>query len=105
MFGIISSKVLRDEAGRVVDEFTRACPPPGKTRPQPISDLEMSRSLDELFRHVATIARTRRLGVLGRARFAKALQDEFRRLEYPNELVSRVVNAVTVNSLVSPGRG
>jgi len=104
MFGILSNRLLRKEVGELVEAFARACPPPAKVRGKPINEREVGNSLEQLFRHVADFARNRRLGILGRARLAKALQDEMRRHEYPDELVSRVVNAVTVNVLVAPGR-
>lgn len=104
MFGFLSSKLLRSEVEVLVEAFARVCPPPSKIRNKRIKEQEVSSSLDELFRHVAAYSRDRRLGILGRARLAKALQDEMRRREYPDDLVSRVVNAVTVNVLVAPGR-
>ncbi|TRZ69605.1 MAG: hypothetical protein D4S02_01765 [Rhodocyclaceae bacterium] len=88
----------------MVDAFAQVCPPPARMGKQPIPQKKVGESLDVLYQQVTKYVMDKRLGFLGRARLAKALQDEMWRHEYPNELVSRVVNAVTMNALVPPDR-
>lgn len=102
MFGLVSSKSMRAEMGAMIEKFARACPPPAKIGDRSIPEKKVSESLDALYVQVAAYAREKRLGILGRARLAKALQDEMRHQQYPDGLVSRVVNAVTANALVAP---
>lgn len=104
MLGFLSGKSLRDEVGVMVGEFALLCPPPTKTGVKPIPEKKVEESLHALYVRIADFVQHMHLGVIGRARLAKALQDEMRRNEYPDELVSRLVNAVTVNALVAPGR-
>lgn len=103
MFGFISSKTLRSEVGVIVATFAEVCPPP-KIGNKPVPERTVGESLEALYGQVAAFAQDKRLGILGRARLAKTLQDEMRRREYPDELVSRLVNAVTMNALVAPDR-
>ena len=104
MFGFISTKSLRSEAGTMVEAFARICPPPAKIGNKPIPEKKVGESLDVLYGQVAAYVRGKRLGIIGRARLAKALQEAMQRHEYPDELVSRLVNAVTVNALVAPDK-
>jgi len=104
MFGFISGKSLRSEVGVMVGEFARICPPPARLGVKRVSDGKIEESLGVLYSRVAAFARVSNLGVIGRARLAKALQDEMRRNQYPAELVGRLVNAVTANALVGPVR-
>lgn len=102
MFGFLTSKALRREVGAIVGAFAKVCPPPVKIGHKPIPEQEVGDSLKILYSQVAAFVRDKRLGILGRARLAKALQDEMRQHEYPDELVSRLVNAVTLNALIAP---
>lgn len=95
---------MRAEMGAMIETFAQTCPPPAKIGDRSIPEKKISESLDALYAQVAAYAREKRLGILGRARLAKALQDEMRQQQYPDGLVSRLVNAVTVNALVAPGR-
>lgn len=105
MFGLLSGKSLRNDASAIIAAFAQSCPPPSKLGNKPIPEKKVRESLDALYQTVGAYTREHRLGILGRARMAKALQEEMRRHEYPDELVSRMVNAVTVNALVAPSRG
>lgn len=104
MLGFLSGKSLRRDVGVMVQAFVRGCPPPTKIGHKSISKKKVGESLEALYSQMAVYVRDKRLGILGRARLAKALQDEMRLYEYPDELVSRLVNAVTVNALAVPDR-
>ena len=106
MFGILSSKYLHREVGIMVDAFAKASPPPASVAAgsRPIPPKMINESLDALFAQISTFARENRLGILGRARLAKALQEQLRLHRYPDEVVSRLVNAVTANALVATDR-
>lgn len=105
MFGFASSKSLQIEASSALEAFAQVCPPPAKMAKQkPVPESKVAASLQALNRRVAEYAVCNRLSFIGRARLAKALQNEMKRLGYPADLVSRVVSAVTVNALVAPGR-
>jgi hypothetical protein len=105
MFGWFSSSPLRSEAQRLAERFADEFPPPGRSGAQRVNEKSVSRSLDRLYAEAADVSRKLRLGVIGRARLAKALQEELHSRGYPAELVGRVTNAVTVNALVaSPGK-
>lgn len=60
--------------------------------------------METLHKRIALYAKEKRLSFIGRARLAKALQNEMNLLGYPADLVSRVISAVTVNALVAPNR-
>jgi len=102
MFGFLSSKSMRTDVGAMVESFARVCPPPAKIGDRSVPERAINEALDALYRGVAAYAREKHLGVLGRARLAKALQDEMRQQQYPDGLVSRLINAVAVNALVVP---
>lgn len=105
MFGFTSSKSLQIEASVALEAFALVCPPPTKVvKHKPVPENKISASLQALNQRIAAYAKSQRLSFIGRARLAKALQSEMNRLGYPADLVSRVVSAVTVNSLVAPGR-
>ena len=107
MFASFSKGYLRTEARQIVEAFVVSCPPPSKAGHKPVSEKNVARSLDALYRQAARLSQEKRLGIWGRARLARALQAELQGLGYPADLVSRVVGAVTVNSLVAatPTRG
>jgi hypothetical protein len=71
---------------------------------KPVPENKVTASLEALNQRMAEYAKNKRLSFIGRARLAKALQNEMNQLGYPADLVSRVVSAVTVNALVAPGR-
>lgn len=104
MFGILSSKSLRDDAGAMIGSFAQTCPPPAKLGNKPVPEKKVGESLANLYELVAAYTQEHRLGVIGRARLAKALQEEMRQHEYPDELIGRMMNAITVNALVVPIR-
>lgn len=105
MFGIASTLSLQIEAREALEVFARVCPPPAKvTSYKAIPQSRVAESLETLNQRIALYAKNKRLSFIGRARLAKALQNEMNLLGYPADLVSRVVSAVTVNALVAPGR-
>jgi hypothetical protein len=105
MFGFISQLSLQTEARESLEIFARACPPPAKVvKHKPVPESKVAASLETLHKRIALYAQNQSLSFIGRARLAKALQNEMNRLGYPADLVSRVVSAVTVNALVAPSR-
>lgn len=88
----------------MIGAFAQDCPPPAKIIGKPVSEQRVGESLHGLYGQVAKYVQDKHLGVIGRARLAMALQDEMRQREYPADLVSRLVHAVTVNALVAPER-
>lgn len=101
MFEFLSKDYLRADAKRMADSFLAECPPKGTVGGKAVSDKRISSSLDRLYAEATRLSKEKRLGVLGRARLARALQDELRGHGYPPDLVSKVVGAVTVNALVA----
>jgi hypothetical protein len=105
MFGIATKKSLQIEAREALEKFARVCPPPAKVvKHKPVPESKVAASLEALHTRIALYAKQNSLSFIGRARLAKALQNEMNLLGYPTDLVSRVVSAVTVNALVAPGR-
>ena len=104
MFGFIPSAVLRERAVQLVDVFARDIAAPGKARRKAALESAANDALQVLFLGVADFCRVERLGVIGRARLARTLQDELRRRGFPAEMVSRVTSAVTINALAAPAR-
>lgn len=105
MFGFASSKSLQVEASAAMEAFARVCPPPAKViKYQPVSEKKVAASLEALNQRIAQYSLNTHLSFIGRARLAKALQNEMNLQGYPADLVSRVVSAVTVNALVAPTR-
>lgn len=105
MFGIASTLSLQIEAREALEAFARVCPPPDKvTSYKAVPQSKVAASLEMLNQRIALYSQQNRLSFIGRARLAKALQNEMNLLGYPADLVSRVVSAVTVNALVAPGR-
>lgn len=103
MLGIVPGSALRAKAVELVTAFARDCPAaPGEARSA--LETKVDRALAQLCASTGAYAREQRLGVIGRARLAKALQEELRRTSYSPELVKHVTSAVTVNALVAPGR-
>lgn len=105
MFGFATQKSLQIEANAALEAFAQVCPPPAKVaRLKPVPESKVAESLQTLNRRIADYAKNQRLSFIGRARLAKALQNEMNQAGYPADLVSRVVSAVTVNALVAPVR-
>lgn len=105
MFGFVSQLSLQSEARESLEAFAQVCPPSEKLKSRKaVPESLVAASLATLQKRIAQYAQARRLSFIGRARLAKALQNEMNRLGYPADLVSRVVSAVTVNALVAPGR-
>jgi len=104
MFGFLSAKGIRDEARAIILKFAETSPP-SRNGPNGIfSEEQLNRSLELLYSQVASYALGQRLGIIGRARFAKALQDELLLRGYPAEIASKVVSSATISSLVVPDR-
>lgn len=105
MFGFISSQSLQAEAQEALEDFARACPPPGKVKKgKSVPEHKITESLETLKQRMAAYAKNQHLSFIGRARLAKALQSEMQSQGYPGDLVSRVVGAITVGALVAPDR-
>lgn len=84
----------------LADAFSAKIPPPGaKQKAQ--SKQKIDAALESLYRDAAAFRREHRLGVLGRARLAKAFQDELLARGYPAELVMKITSAITATALVS----
>ena len=104
MLWFLSSKFIRNDVRAMIERFAHSCPPPDKFTDKSATEIMVNKSLDALYVEISTYAREQRLGIFGRARLAKAFQDEMRQQQYSEELVSRLVNAVTVNALVGSDR-
>lgn len=105
MFGFATQKSLQLEAREALEVFAQVCPPPDKVaKHKVVPENKVAASLAALNQRIALYAKEKRLSFIGRARLAKALQNEMNLLGYPADLVSRVISAVTVNALVAPGR-
>ena len=104
MFGFLSSSTLREKTIHLVDVFARDIAAPSKVRGKGALETAADGAMQTLFRGVADFCREQRLGVIGRARLARTLQDELRRSGFPGEMVSKVTSAVSVNVLAAPGR-
>ncbi len=103
MFGwIASTKSLRETARTLTNSFAEDCPPPRNQNPSKrVSEKKVAVALDRLYAQAADYIRERRLGVIGRARLAKAFQAEMQALGYPPELVGKLTSALTINALVA----
>lgn len=64
-----------------------------------LSAPEVARALAALYKGAADFSRAGRLGILGRARLAKALQDELLARGYPDDMVLKITHAVAAKSL------
>ena len=80
-FARFSGKPARQRAVSLAQSFSEKCPPPGAKRKAP-SSREIEAALSAIYQKAAAFSRERRLGILGRARFAKAFQDELLGLGY-----------------------
>lgn len=84
----------------MVQSFSDHCPLPGAKR-KVLSNREIEKALKALYIEAAAFSREQRLGILGRARFAKALQDELLGRGYPADLVMKITSAVSAKALAS----
>lgn len=94
----------KDEAIRLVGGFATVCPPPERVGTKAPSDKMVAKALDDLSRQTLEFSDEHRLGVIGRARLAKAFQDEMLRMGYPADLVSRITSSLTFNALIKKPR-
>ncbi len=101
MFAFLSKQYLQPEAAELIAGFAISCPPPKQIGKRRISEKVVAKSLHELYQKTAELVKRKRLGIIGRARLAKAMQTILREQGYAEELTSRVVGAVTLNSLVA----
>lgn len=98
---IFGGSQLRASAKDLIMDFLAACPPPTEGC-RPISERVIGKSLDEMYSRIAAFIIEKRLGLVGRARLAKAIQDEMYAAGYPDDMVTKIVNAVAANALVQP---
>jgi DUF1680 family protein len=103
MLGFVSSSELRDQAVRLVSAFAQEAVP-AKGRSKVSTEALANRALQSLFDGVAEYCRARKLGVIGRARLAKALQAELQSRQFSDDTVAKVTSAVAINSLVRSGK-
>lgn len=96
---LLVSGAVQAKASALVAGFARVCPAPEKA-PRNVTAKAVEKALDELYLEAGRFAREQKLGVLRRAAFAKLIQNELIGLGYPVDLVTKVVNALTVNALV-----
>lgn len=101
---MLSGKPLRERAASLVQSFFDKCPLPGAKRKAP-SKREIEMSLEAIYREVAAFSREQRLGIVGRARFAKAIQDELLSRGYPPDLVMKITGAISAKALVRSRSG
>ena len=99
-FALLSGKPLRERAVALVKTFSGNCPPPG-AKHKALSKPKIEKALEALYREAAAFSREQRLGIVGRARFAKAIQDELLVLGYPVDLVMKITGAVSAKALAS----
>ena len=104
MFGYLSSSALRAKALELIDGFAQDCQPSGRPASRQVPEQVAGRALDRLCAATAAYCLDKRLGVFGRARLARALQDEMKRRGYAPDLVGKLTSAVTANALAAPGR-
>lgn len=96
-FGFTSRKSIDEAASRLARQFSESCPP----TPERGRDLEkrMAGALNDLYEGARQFRSECHLGVLNRARYAKAFQDELTRLGYPPDVVTKVTTALVINAL------
>lgn len=103
-FTRFSGKPLRDQAAFLAQTFSESCPPPN-TKRKPLSTQKIDAALDAIYRQAAAFSREQRLGIFGRARFAKAFQDELLSRGYPTDLVMKITGALSATALASDRPG
>lgn len=100
---MFSGKPLRERAASLVQSFSDRCPLPGGAKRKALSSREIEKALESLYREAAAFSREQRLGIVSRARFAKAFQDELLGRGYPADLVMKITSAVSAKALASSG--
>lgn len=95
---------MHAEAAELIAGFAVACPPPKLIGKRRIGEKAVAQAMQMLYENTAQLVTRKRLGIFGRARLAKAMQAILREQGYAEELTSRVVGAVTLNSLVTQKR-
>jgi hypothetical protein len=99
-FALLSGKPLRAQAALLVQFFASNCPPPdGKHKS--LSRPKIEKALEALYSEAGAFSREQRLGIVGRARFAKAIQDGLLGRGYPADLVMKITSAVSAKALTS----
>ena len=83
-----------------MQSFSGNCPPPD-ARHKSLSRPKIEKALETLYREAAAFSREQRLGIVGRARFAKAIQDGLLGRGYPVDLVMKITSAVSAKALAS----
>jgi hypothetical protein len=99
-FALLSGKPLRDRAASLVQSFSAVCPPAEAKHKMP-SRRKIETALEALYREAAAFSREQRLGIVGRARFAKSIQDELLARGYAVDLVMKITSAVSAKALAS----
>lgn len=97
---LLSGKPLRERAAFLVQSFSDVCPPPDAKR-RGLSIQKIEKALAALYREAGAFSREQRLGIVGRARFAKSFQDELLGRGYPVDLVMKITSAVSAKALAS----
>lgn len=98
-FRSVSNDLIRDEATRLVHNFSIDCPPPSEARGQ-VPEKRAQQALDALYAAAKAFSRQHGLGVWKRAKFAKLCQDELLKKGYQPAMVSKITAALTANALV-----
>lgn len=98
------SEMLEDKVQTLVKDFAVNCPPPSQAANRKMSEKSVQQALSQLYAQAKDVTAEHRMGVIRRALFAKAFQDELRQLGYPAELVSKITGALTINALTT-GKG
>jgi len=101
---IFLGSLYKDEAVRLVGGFASVCPPPERVGSKAPTDKMVAKALDHLSQQALDFSEEHRLGVINRARLAKAFQDEMLRTGYPADLVSRITSSLTFNALIRKPR-
>ena len=99
LLDFLVSRASRTQVNALVGEFSLACPPPDKAF-KPITSQIAERALNALCLETGKLVQEQRLGVLRRAALAKSVQSELIGLGYPVDMVTKIVNALTVTALV-----
>jgi hypothetical protein len=96
---LLASGAVQAKAGSLVAEFARVCPVPEKAL-RNVTSKVVEKALGDLYLEAGRFVQEQKLGVLRRAVFAKLIQNEMIGLGYPVDVVTKVVNALTVSALV-----
>lgn len=106
MFRIVSGARLKDSARLLIDGMDQQIAQGGRTpahKPQSggkAFDRAAENALNQLFKRTGAICKEYRLGIIGRARLAKALQNQLRDRGYAANLIAKITIAVVTNALV-----